>query len=68
MKVPDMFLFSMSEKENEKSKKWIEKHSRKCKLEYPLITYKFTPTGIGDVIIIQCQCGKEKDVTDVSNW
>ena len=33
------------------------------------ISITFTPTGLGDVIIVRCNvCGKEKEITDVSNW
>jgi DNA-directed RNA polymerase subunit M/transcription elongation factor TFIIS len=33
------------------------------------ISIIFTPTGLGDCITVKCNaCGKEKEITDVSNW
>jgi hypothetical protein len=33
------------------------------------ISIIFTPTGLGDIVVVKCnKCGEEKDITDVSNW
>jgi hypothetical protein len=32
------------------------------------LTYKFTPTGIGDVIEVSCPCGETVDLTDYASW
>ncbi len=35
---------------------------------WPSIRYIFTPTGIGDGIVIECSCGRSIDVTDLDSW
>lgn len=32
------------------------------------LTYGFTSTSLGDVIVVRCYCGAEKDVTDYDLW
>lgn len=32
------------------------------------ITYSFTPTGLGTIIVIRCACGGFKSLTDFSAW
>jgi hypothetical protein len=59
------YSFNISKDEDKKLKKWQEKHRKKCKR---LLTYCFTPTGIGNIIKVRCDCGKELDLTDVSSW
>ena len=37
--------------------------------QYAPFKYILTPTGIGTSVSIKCPyCGKEKDITDVSDW
>jgi hypothetical protein len=31
-------------------------------------SYKFTPTGLGSIITVECACGAEKNVTDYECW
>ena len=31
-------------------------------------TYKLTPTGLGTIIVVQCICGEEENVTDFNSW
>ncbi len=33
-----------------------------------ILTYCFTPNGIGCVFIVKCACGKEVDCTDYESW
>ncbi len=72
-----MANFSLSEQEEKNAKAFIEKH-KKCRTK-PRVNntfkqsapykYIFTPTSIGNVVIIKCPyCGKEKDITDVDCW
>jgi len=64
--------FDMSRIEEIALEKWwkdhkdICKHKKKKKMRH--LTYSFTPTGIGDVIVVTCSCGKSIDVTDVESW
>lgn len=61
-------MFKLDKDEIEKLNKWLKKHKKKCKLKNPLLTYSFKPTGIGIIKTVICDCGKEKDLTDVSKW
>jgi len=64
-------IFALSVSEKERFDKWLKKHNKKCvdrKERNQLLTYMFTPVGIGTIITIQCSCGKKVDVTDSSNW
>lgn len=64
--------FDMSEKEEEAYNAWFQEHKKKCKIykkgQHRHFTYKFTPVGMGEVIKIECSCGKEIDVTDWESW
>jgi len=68
-------MFSLSEEEEKAAKAWIEKHREEHKMgpfDCGAIggrwTYKFTPTGLGPIIIVQCICGEEENVTDFDSW
>jgi hypothetical protein len=71
-----MSKFELNEKEEEKAKAFIEKHSESCAIYNsagfkvgPLYSYTFTPTGIGTAAKIKCTgCGEEEDITDMSCW
>lgn len=64
--------FDLSEKEEETYNAWRREHKKKCKLykkgKQTLTTFKFTPTGIGPIIEIECSCGKKINVTDWESW
>jgi hypothetical protein len=32
------------------------------------LTYSFTPTGLGCVVVVRCACGAEIDLTDYTDW
>jgi len=32
------------------------------------LTYRFTPTGLGHIIVVKCLCGGEVNVTDFNSW
>ena len=32
------------------------------------LTFSFVGTGIGTLVTVKCACGKEKDITDISEW
>lgn len=61
--------------------KWDSNHYPKCKYyddgtkaESPQgaiggrLTYRFTPTGIGLIIVVECACGEKINCTDFSSW
>lgn len=69
-------MFTLNEKEKSEVNEWLKKHNKTCKYKKNnistaiggRITYKFTPTSLGVVIVVECACGKQIDVTDVDNW
>ncbi len=67
-----MMNFDLSDKEEETFNVWYKEHKKKCKIykkgKHRHFTFKFTPVGIGDVIEVECSCGKKIDVTDTDCW
>ena len=64
--------FDMNEREASAAAKWTSEHKchwfwRAAKVT-ACFTYAFTPTGIGDSVIVSCHCGAKKDVTDYESW
>ena len=63
--------FKLNEAEQKAYEEFISKH-KDCKFSSTIggkISITFTPTGLGDIIVVKCnECGKEKDITDISNW
>lgn len=73
-----IITITFSENESKDAMKFMEKHRKCCQkiLGKPVFSttgggfsYIITPTGLGNCIIIKYNsCGKEKDITDISNW
>lgn len=66
-------MFNLSEKQLLKLDEWKEKHNKKCKGSYGAIggkiTYKFTPTSLGIIILVNCDCCKDKiDLSEYEDW
>jgi len=69
-------MFNLNEKEKIELQKWLMKHDKMCKYKKfesqgaigGRITYKFTPTSLGAIIVVECVCGKQIDITDVDSW
>ena len=63
-----MISFELTEEQEVKLAEW------KAKQEYASVTiggaftYKFTPTGIGTMLIVKCVNGNSIDLTDYDNW
>lgn len=32
------------------------------------LTFSFTPTGLGAIVVVSCACGAEKNVPDFDSW
>lgn len=65
--------FKLNEVEQKAYEEFISQHKGCASKFYSAIGGKisitFTPTGLGDIIVVKCnKCGKEKDITDTSNW
>lgn len=57
--------FILHEKEAQRAKEFIEKHS-KCGCG---LSYRFTLTPIGIGVDVECpNCGKIEDITDYDTW
>jgi hypothetical protein len=67
-----MITFTISDKEEERIKKWKDKHKKVCRLRSVgmscLYSYEFTPNGIGSSIDVKCSCGERFNATDVDSW
>ena len=60
--------FEISDKELEKYNEWKEK-IKDLYGEYGLITFSFTPNGIGSGITVKSHLtGLEIDITDIDSW
>ncbi len=69
--------FSLDEEQTQVAEQWICSHE--CELESNSgelarpavgagITYKFIPTSIGLVVVIDCACGEYVDLTNYAEW
>lgn len=71
-------MFGVTFKQSRKVDKFKNDHS--CTLdEDPLggkqvgaiggrFTYSFTPTDLGEILVIKCACGAEQDLTEYNDW
>ena len=70
------YEFAMNEREAEVTTKWMSDHVCvpsgwrfwRTVPPCPSFTYSFSPTGIGDSVIVSCHCGAKRDVTDYGSW
>jgi len=73
--------FDMSPSDTLLINDWLADHNKTCKFyddgstaSNPCgaiggrLTYSFTPTGLGTVVVVMCACGAKLDLTDVDNW
>lgn len=76
-----MLKFEITDKEHVLFKVKYEEHKKDCKFfknsknGIPKtgaiggsLTYNFTPTSIGTVVMVSCACGHEMDLTDYGEW
>lgn len=73
-----MIQFTLTDIESKTAEDFIKEHKDCCreKLHKPFFSttggefsYIITPTGLGNCVTIRCDsCGKEKEITDISNW
>lgn len=64
-------IFRLNPTEAQEYHDFCNKH-KSCEFSSTIggkISVIFTPTGLGDIVVVKCnKCGEEKDITDVSNW
>jgi hypothetical protein len=64
--------FEFTDLEVERYRKFTKKHYKKCQkytgaIGVNCVEVVFTPTSMGDFVKVVCtECGKEKDITDMS--
>lgn len=66
-----MRIFELSATQIEKIKQWDNiKTGHECNVSKrgditgARLSYRFIPTGLGDVVRVECKCGAELDVTE----
>lgn len=63
--------FRITTEQKDKANKWAKEHRCKTKDVGAIggrIGYVFIPTGIGEIVMARCACGKEINLTDFSDW
>ncbi len=60
------YTYSLTDKEASRYRSWKFNHRRKCIM--PHYTICFTPSEVGTAVIIKCNCGKKKNITDYEVW
>lgn len=59
--------FDLNESESKMAVAFVEKHHGMG--HGSTYRYIFTPTGIGDKVVIKCvRCKKKKDISDYDSW
>lgn len=79
--ISQMKTFILADTELEAYELWRTEHNKTCpyyddgtKAVSPQgaiggrITFRFTPTGIGTAVGVECACGTKQNLTDYSNW
>jgi hypothetical protein len=68
------YVFKPTQKESDKIDFWLKNHKcpllkvslkKRASINY---TISFTPTGLGDVVEVSCDCKKKCDVTEYEGW
>lgn len=61
--------FTISGADRERIRDWLQRGHRCGPDSFgALLTYRFTPCGIGDTVTVTCPCGQTLDLTDVDSW
>ena len=67
-------IFKIDKKQTEKLNIWFNIHKQSCEyFKNPgaiggLLSFIFTPNGIGEALEVKCICGEQIDLTDMDNW
>lgn len=63
--------FSIDDKDKKRIEDWWKLHRCKTNQETAIdgkLTFCFTPTGLGIVSMVKCECGIEFDFTNYKEW
>ena len=63
-----MISFELTEEQEVKLAEWKAKQEYASATIGGAYTYKFTNTGLGTVIVVECVNGNKIDLTDYDNW
>ncbi len=69
-------MFGLGKEETQNINEWLEEHDKTCTFLLSKVqpasggrlTYCFTPMGLGLCTVVECACGKKKDVTNFEDW
>jgi len=62
-------LDALNDKEKEALRKFRARHKKHgITADGGTFTFKVTPCSLGTIVIVECICGKEKNITDFSCW
>ena len=69
--MKNKIMFGLTPRQLLKANKFVSAHS--CDLPYAgavggKITYSFTNTSLGQIILISCACGADVDLSDYDIW
>ncbi len=60
--------FTLTSKQMEKFKDWKKDKKFKATALSEYYTICFTPTGLGDIVVVKCVDGTEINLTDYDTW
>lgn len=63
-----MSRFELTESQHKKLDEWHNDCESDAGCIGGRLTYAFTPTGLGNCIVVKCICGEEIDLTESENW
>ena len=71
-------LFKVTGEQEKQAQKFMLTHDCSCRKDedgWPYVgaiggatTFCFTPTGLGDILVVKCTCGAEVNLTDFDSW
>ena len=68
MRIEELIKANFTKEEYDKAQSFIKKHTKECFKKYAdvtgaLLTYEYTPTGVGEVLEIKCSCGCKETIS-----
>jgi len=63
-----MISFELTEEQEKALTEWKATQEFSSATIGGAYTYKFTPTGLGTIVVVKCVNGNKIDLTDYDNW